>query len=65
MNWKQLEKKKVFVQLKSGTFYNGTIIDVDDSDKQIIFITILDKFGDKITFVHSEITKIKEKGNDI
>ena len=59
MNWKTYENERVFVQLRSGTFYNGIIVDVDDSDPQIVFLTIIDKFGSKITFVHSEISHIK------
>jgi len=60
MEWKEWIGKRIFVQLKRGGVYTGVVEDVDDSNP-LIFITIIDKFGDKITFVHAEIIKIKEE----
>ena len=63
MEWKkEWNGKTIFVKLKTGAVYTGKVVDVDDSDKQIVFLTIVDKFGQKVTFVHSEIIKIKEEG---
>lgn len=64
MEWNEWLGKKVFVQLKSGGFYTGKIIEIDDSSNPLIFISIIDKFGDKVTFVHSEIVKIVEEKYD-
>jgi len=61
MEWKDWKGKTIFVQLKSGGVYTGKVIDVDTNSKSIIFFTIIDKFGEKVTFVHSEIIKIVEK----
>ena len=61
MDWKEWIGKRIFVQLKSGGVYTGDVVDVDDVSKILIFITIIDKFNDKITFTHSEILKIKEE----
>lgn len=61
MEWIDWFGKYVFVQLKSGGYYTGTIIDIDDSSKPLIFITLLDKFNKQITFVQSEIIKIVQE----
>lgn len=61
MEWKAWNGKRVFVQLRSGAVYSGVIEDVDISDGKLIFITILDKYNERVTFVHTEIIKIKEE----
>jgi len=61
MDWKFWNGKRVFVQLRTGAVYSGKIIDVDISNGELIWITIFDKFGEKISFVHTEIIKIKEE----
>jgi len=61
MEWKTWNGKHVFVQLKSGGNYSGDIVDIDASDPLIIFITLIDKYGEKVTFIHSEIIKIVEE----
>jgi len=61
MEWKYWLNKRVFVQLKSGGFYNGEVVDIDETSNPLVFMTMIDKFGDKVTFVHSEIVKIVEE----
>jgi len=61
MDWKEWIGKHIFVKLRSGGVYSGKVLDVDDSGFPLIFFTILDKFGEKVTFVQSEIIKIKEE----
>lgn len=61
MDWKDWKGKKIFVQLKTGSIYSGKVVDVDEKSLPLIFITILDKFNERVTFVHSEIIKIKEE----
>ena len=61
MEWKDWIGKKIFVQLKSGSVYSGKVIDVDEKSPPLVFLTITDKFGEKVTFVQSEIIKIKEE----
>ena len=52
--------KKVFLILKNKRQYTGNVVEVDDtSAKPLIWITIIDKFGNPITFVHSEIELIE------
>ena len=61
MEWKALKDKKVFIKLRDGGVYNGLVLEVDDSSSnELIWITILDKYNNKVTFVHSEIIKIEE-----
>lgn len=62
MEWKEWSGKKIFVKLRDGGVYSGKVIDVDESSKPLIFISITDKYGEKVTIVHSEIIKIKEEG---
>lgn len=62
MDWKEWKGKRVFVQLKSGGFYSGKIVDVDEAPNPSVFLTILDKFGNKVTFLNIEILKIVEEG---
>ncbi len=61
MEWKEWKGKHIFVKLRSGGVYSGDVVDVDTSNPNIIFISIIDKFGLKVTIVHSEIVKIKEE----
>jgi hypothetical protein len=61
MEWKEWNGKRIFVQLKTGAVYSGNVIDVDDKSKPLVFFTIIDKFGHKVTFVHSEIIKLQEE----
>lgn len=61
MEWKKLNGKRIFVKLRTGDVYNGKVIEVDDSSKPLIWITLIDKYDKKITIVHSEIIKLEEK----
>ncbi len=61
MEWSDWKGKRIFVQLKSGGVYSGEVIDVDINSLPLVFITIIDKFGEKVTFTISEIVKIKEE----
>jgi len=64
MEWKSWNDKNVFVKLRTGAVYSGRIIDVDISSNELIWITLIDKNGERVTFVHSEILKMKEEGED-
>ncbi len=61
MEWKEWNGKRIFVKLRTGDVYSGNVIDVDDSSKPLIWITLIDKYNKKITIVHSEIIKIVEE----
>jgi len=61
MDWKYWNEKKVFVKLRTGAVYSGRVIDVDTSDDILFWITMIDKNGERVTFIHSEIVKIKEE----
>lgn len=63
MDWQDWRGKRIFVKLKDGGVYSGEVIDVDKTSKPLIFISLIDKFGEKVTIIHSEIVKIKEEGN--
>ncbi len=59
--WNYWDGKKVFIILKSGRKYTGKIIEVDFSAKPIIFISIIDKFDQRVTFAQSEIDVMQEE----
>ena len=62
--WKEWMGKKVFIISKNSSHpYQGKVIEVDDySAKPLVWITIIDKFKKRVTFVSSEILSIKEEG---
>lgn len=63
MDWKnKWEGKKVFIKLKDGSCYNGTVTNVDD-DGLLVWINLLDKYGKDITILNSEIIKIVDETN--
>lgn len=60
--WKFWEGKKVFLILKNKRQYSGTVLEVEHSPTSpIFFITLLDKFGNRVSFVQSEIELIEEE----
>ena len=61
MEWMDWNGKWIFVRLRTGKVYSGKVIDIDQTSKPLIFITIIDKFGNDVSFVHSEIIEIKEE----
>jgi hypothetical protein len=59
--WKYWDGKKVFIILKNKRQYTGRVIAVDDGSYPLVYITIIDKFGNRVQFVHSEIDMIQEE----
>lgn len=59
--WKYYEGKKVFLILKNERQYSGYVLNVDDSNKLLIWISLIDKFDKRITFCASEIEMIQEE----
>lgn len=60
IEWKYFLNKKVFIKTKTERQYTGIVLDVNDSDKPIIFVTIRDKKNNIIMFVTSEIVFVEE-----
>jgi len=61
MDWKEWQGKKVFLKLQDGGVYSGKIIEVDDSKPPLVWIILIDKYGNKVTVVHSQIIKIVDE----
>lgn len=61
MDWNSWVGKRIFVKLRNGSVYSGEVLEVDSELKPIVFITIKDKFNQTVTFVNSEVVKIKEE----
>jgi len=59
--WQEYVGKKIFLRTRNNRTYSGLVLQVDDNDKQIIFITIKDSRGMLVTFVHSEVLEVKEE----
>lgn len=60
-NWKELEGKRVYLRLKNGRIYSGSIDSIDQTSKPLIFIHLTDKFGYKIILLSSEILELREE----
>jgi len=56
MEWKEWIGKRIFLILNSNHNYTGEVIDADEN-----FISIIDKFGIKISINISDIKIIKEE----
>ena len=61
MEWKTWNKKRIFIKLKTGDCYTGLVVDVDSGLDNSGFITVIDKYNDKVTIAISEISKITEE----
>jgi len=61
--WKYWEGKKVYIILKSKRQYQGVVLEVESDSKNsgVYFITIKDKFDNRISFINSEIELIQEE----
>ena len=61
--WKYYEGKKVFIILKSKRQYSGVVLEVENNPSSpLVWIILKDKFGNRITFVNSEVELIEEEG---
>jgi hypothetical protein len=60
MEWKEWEGKNVFLRTKHDKVYSGKVLSVGGSPS-LIFIHIIDKFGNAVSLIHSEIVEIKEE----
>ena len=60
--WKNWEGKRVFISTLSNRQYSGKVIKVDVQEYPfLVWLTIIDKFGNHVTFIHSEISLIEEE----
>lgn len=59
--WKKYLGRKVFLRLKNDRVYSGVVDYIDDSSTPLVFITIIDKYDNPVTIVHTEIAEIKEE----
>lgn len=61
--WSYYIRKKVFIVLRNKRQYSGVIDSVEDVGNGIIFISLKDKFGKRVTFVSGEVELCQEEGN--
>lgn len=60
--WKYWKNKKVFIILKNKRTYSGIVLDVEPSkDNKFYFITLVDKFNKRISFINSEMEIMQEE----
>lgn len=59
--WKYWEGKRIYIILKSNRRYSGEVLEVSQEHNGICWITILDKYNKRISFVNSEIELIQEE----
>lgn len=64
VGWKEWLGKQVYITSKNSKHgYEGEVVEVDDtSSSSLIWLTIIDKFKKRVTFLITEITLIKEEG---
>ena len=58
--FKIYEGKNVFIKLKNGRSYSGKVLEIEERGG-IAILTILDKFGKKVSFYDGEISVIEEE----
>jgi len=56
-----MKEVKVFFSLRNKQIYTGKIIDVSEDKNGVFFITIIDKFSQKVMFVSSEVEIAREE----
>ena len=56
VDWNELVGKRIYFLLLSGHSYKGNVISLDDR-----FITIIDKYNEKVSILISEIKIFKEQ----
>lgn len=54
--WKDFSNKKVFIELKNGRKYQGTVIDYDNH-----FLKVIDKNGHRVIISIEEVNFIQEE----
>lgn len=59
--WDYYIEKKVFIILKSKRQYSGIVCSIDHAGNGLIFLSLIDKFEKKITFVTDEIELCQEE----
>jgi len=59
MGMKEWVGKKVILELKNGSKYFGTVIEIDESPKIFYWIVIKDKMGGEQSFSSSEIVRVE------
>jgi small nuclear ribonucleoprotein (snRNP)-like protein len=61
MEWNEWIGKNVYIETRSNRRYTGKVVNVElNENPTLIWITIISSQGNRITFVHSEITLIQE-----
>jgi len=61
MDWNEWINRRIFVKLKDDSIYNGKVIGVDNSSSPVVFMTIIDKFGETVCFPVDTIIRIVEE----
>jgi len=59
--FKQYQGKKVFISLKNHRVYTGVVKEILDQGNGLVFISIIDKFGNNVTFATGELISIQEE----
>ena len=59
--WSYYVKKKVYIVLKNKRVYSGIIDAVEIVGNGIVWITLIDKFGMRITISTGEVDLVEEE----
>lgn len=64
MDWNEFINELVFVKLNDGSCYSGKVIEVEESGG-VFFLTMIDKYQEKVSFSTSTIFKIVKAGGSV
>jgi len=64
MDWNYWLNVDVFVQLKSGRFYTGKVVEITTSNDNQFFLKLIDKFDRAVVFPVSEVEVIEDESGE-
>ena len=61
MDWTEWNGKRIFLRTIQGKVYSGDVCEIDLAGSNLIFLSLIDKFSNKVTVAVSQIIEIKEE----
>lgn len=61
--WNKWQGRRIFLRTNKDRVYTGVVQEIADCGDDLIFLSLIDKFGAWVTVIVSEIVEIKEEGD--